>query len=162
MHPILEKIEKLTDLLVVPALFGVLVIVVLEFFFTETAHHYDEWINLADLAIIFIFAVDLGFKYNRASTREGFVREHWLEIMAITPLFYFFRFLEVFRVPGIADLGQEAAHLAEGARSGRFGSLFRSSEMARSARFGRFIRFFSRAPRFAKAAEFFGHPAEHE
>lgn len=160
MHPVLEKIEKITDALVLPALLAVLVIVILELFFTETAHHYDTWINFADFVIILIFTVDLSFKFHRASTWEGFLKGHWLEILAITPLFYMFRFLEVFRVPGVAEVGQETAHLAEGARSGRFSTFFRSSEMARSTRFGRFIRFLSRSPRFAKAAEFFKHPDE--
>ncbi len=160
MHPYLEKIEHVADALVVPALLVVLVIVVLELFFTETAHHYDAWINFADLMVILVFAVDLSFKFHRASTWEGFLKGHWLEIIAITPLFYFFRIVEVLRIPSAAELGQEGAHLAEGARSGRFTAMFRSSEMARSTRFGRFVRFFSRAPRFAKAAEFFKHPKE--
>lgn len=160
MHPFLEKTEKVVDKMIVPALFAVLVIVVLELFFTETAHHYDEWINMADMAIIGLFAVDLSFKYHDASTKEGFLRSHWLEILAITPLFLVFRVVEVLRILSSAELGQEVAHLAEGARSGRFSGFFRSSEMARSSRFSRFVRVLTRSPRFAKAAEFFRHPDE--
>lgn len=160
MHPYLKKVESITDVLIIPALLAVLVIVILEFFFTETAHHYDTWINFADTVIILIFIVDLSFKFNRASTWEGFLKEHWLEIIAILPLFYVFRFVEVLRLASTAELGQEGAHLAEGARSSRFSEFFRSSNAARSSRFGRFIRFFSRAPRFGKAAEFFKHPDE--
>lgn len=161
MHLVLEKIENLADTLVLPALLVVLVIVVLELFFTKTAHHYDIWINVADTAVILVFLVDLSFKFYRASTWENFLREHWLEIIAVLPLFYVFRFLEVVRLVSTVEVGQETAHLAEGARSGRFTEIFRSSEMARSTRFGRFVRFFSRAPRFAKASEFFKHPREH-
>lgn len=156
----MEKTEKVVDKMIVPALLAVLVIVVLELFFTETAHHYDELINMADLAVIGIFAVDLSFKYHDASTKEGFLRSHWLEIMAITPLFLVFRVFETLRVFSSAEIGQEAAHLAEGARSGRFSNFFRSSELARSSRFGRFVRVITRSPRFAKAAEFFRHPNE--
>lgn len=160
MHPYLEKVERIADALILPALIAVLIIVILELFFTKTAHHYDTWINFVDFVVILIFAVDLSFKFHRASNWEGFLRQHWLEIIAITPLFYVFRIVEVLRIPSAVELGQETAHLAEGAKSGRFTEFFRSSELARSTRFGRFVRFFSRAPRFAKAAEFFKHPEE--
>ncbi len=150
----------MADFLVVPALLVVLVIVVVELFFTEIAHHYDVWINMADTAVIAVFAIDLSFKWRRATEWEGFVRKHWLEIIAITPFFYVFRVFELVWVASTAEIGQETAHLAEGARSGRLTQFFRSAEATRSARFGRFIRFFSRAPRFAKAAEFFKHPGE--
>lgn len=160
MHPYLEKVEETADRLILPALLVVVVIVVLELFFTETAHHYDTWINIADLTVILIFAVDLSFKFRKAKTWEGFLKEHWLEIIAIIPLFYVFRVIEVVRLAGTVEVGQETAHLAEGARSGRFTEIFRSAEATRTSRFGRFIRFFSRAPRFGKAAEFFRHPNE--
>jgi len=156
-----RKAEKITDKLILPSLLAVFAIVVLEIFFTEAAHHYDNWINLADTVVITIFIADIGFKFQHATTIEGFVRGHWLEIIAIMPFFLFFRVIEgIFIATDLLDLGQHTAHLAEGARSGRFTQVFRSSELARSTRFGRFIRVFSRAPRFAKAAEFYRHPNE--
>lgn len=160
MHPSLEKIEKVIDALIVPALLGVAVILTLELFFTDFAHHHHKLINYADYTIIAIFAVDLSFKFRRASTWEGFLKEHWLEIIAIMPLFLVFRVFTFLRVLSGAELGQEAAHLAEGARSGRLTSIFRAGEASRSARFARFIRPISRSPRLAKAAEFFKHPNE--
>jgi len=83
-------------------------------------------------------------------------------VAAIMPFFLVFRLVEgIFIATDLMDLGQHTAHLAEGARSGRFARFFRSPELARSTRFGRFVRAFSRAPRFAKAAEFYKHPSEH-
>ena len=161
MHPFLEKIERFVDTLIIPALLGIAVILALELFFTSIAHDYHTWINYADYLIIGIFAVDLSFKFHRASTYEGFLKEHWLEIIAIMPLFLVFRVFTFLRVLSGAELGQEAAHLAEGARSGRLTELSRTSSSARSARFARFIRPISRSPRLAKAAEFFKHPDEH-
>lgn len=158
MHPVLKKIEIIADKLIVPALLLVLVIVVLEVFFTETAHHYDTWLNFADLVVILIFTTDLSFKFHRASNWEGFLREHWLEIIAIMPLFYAFRIFEVFAIASTAEVGQETAHLAEGARSGKFTEFFRSSNIASSTRFGRYVRVLSRAPRFGRAVEFFKSP----
>ena len=162
MHPYLEKIEELFDALIVPALVAVLGIVVLEVFFTETAHHLHSWIKIADTLVITIFVGDLGFKLYRATNWEGFLRNHWLEVVAIMPFFLVFRIIEgIFIATDLIDLGQHTAHLAEGARSGRFTRFFRSPELARSTRFGRFIRALSRMPRFAKAAEFYKHPSEH-
>lgn len=160
MYPILEKIEKVTDALIVPALLVVGVILTLELFFAETAHHYHSWIQLADYLIIGVFTVDLSFKAKRASTWEGFLGEHWLEIIAIIPLFLVFRVFTFLRVLSGAELGQEAAHLAEGARSSRLTSIFATGEASRSTRFARFIKPISRSPRLAKAAEFFKHPDE--
>lgn len=161
MHPVLEKVEKTVDALILPALLGVAVILVLELFFTDIAHHYHSWINYADYTIIGIFAVDLSFKLHRASTYEGFLRNHWLEIIAITPFFMVFRTVDFLRILSGAETGQEAAHLVEGTRSGRLTEMFRSSEAARSTRFSRFVRTFSRSPRLAKASDFFKHPDEH-
>lgn len=161
MHRYLEKVERAADALVVPALFAVLIIIVLELFFTETAHHYHEWINFADTLVILVFVVDLSFKLHRASTWEGFLKGHWLEVIAIMPFFLVFRLVEgLFIAVDVVDLGQHTAHLAEGARSSRFTQFFRTSELGRSTRFGGFLRAFSRTPRFAKAAEFFKHPGE--
>jgi hypothetical protein len=160
MHPILEKIEKAADALVVPALLLIAVILTLELLFTQTAHHYHSWIQIADYAIIGIFTFDLSFKAYRASTWEGFLKEHWLEIIAIMPLFLVFRVFTFLRVFSGAELGQEAAHLAEGARSGRLSAIVQPAEASRSTRFAKFVRPISRSPRLAKAAEFFKHPEE--
>lgn len=162
MHPYLEKVEKITDALIVPALLAILVIVVLELFFPETAHHYHSWVAIADNIVISIFIIDLSFKLWRATNWEGFLRNHWLEVIAIMPFFIVFRIVEgIFIAADLLDIGQHTAHLAEGARSGRFAQFFRSPELARSTRFGRFVRAVSRVPRFAKAAEFYKHPSEH-
>jgi len=162
MRPVLEKIEKWADRLIVPALLGVLFIVLVEIFFTDFAHDIHGQIVLLDNVVITIFVVDLAFKVHRASTWEGFFRNHWLEVIAILPFFLVFRIVEgIFIAADLVDIGQHTAHLAEGARSGRIAEFFRSSELTRSTRFSRLIRAISRTPRFAKAAEFFESP-EHE
>lgn len=161
MHPVLKKIERITDTLIVPALLAIFIIVILELFFTDTAHHYHSLISTADTVVISIFVIDVLFKFRRASTWEGFLRNHWLEVIAVMPFFVVFRLVEgIFIAVDIVDLGQHTAHLAEGARSSRFAGFFKTSELGRSTRFGQFMRAISRSPRFAKAAEFFKHPEE--
>lgn len=163
MRPFLKKIEYLADKLIVPALLAVLFIVVVELFFPDIAHNYHGMIVLLDNAVITIFVVDVAFKLHRASSWEGFLKGHWLEIVAIAPFALVFRILEsIFIVTtDLVELSQHTAHLAEGARSGRFAELFRTSELTRSTRMARLIRAVSRSPRFAKAAQFFEAP-EHE
>jgi hypothetical protein len=161
MHPYLKKIERITDALIVPALLAIFVIVILELFFSELAHDIHGIIALTDNIAITIFVVDVLFKFRRASTWEDFLKNHWLEVIAVMPFFIVFRLVEgIFIAIDIVDIGQHTAHLAEGARSGRFAEFFKTSELGRSTRFGRFLRAFSRTPRFAKAAEFFRHPDE--
>ena len=162
MRPVLEKIELWADRLIVPALFGVLFIVVAELFFPEFAHDIHSEIVLLDTVVISIFVVDVLFKLHRASTWKGFLKSHWLEVLAILPFFLVFRIVEgVFIAAELVDVSQHTAHLAEGARSGRIAEFFRTPELTRSSRFARLIRFISRTPRFAKAAEFFESP-KHE
>lgn len=143
MNRYLKKIEHLADALIPPALLGVTIILGLELGFPEVAHNYHSWINYVDYAIIGIFSVDLSFKAHRASRWDVFLKEHWLEIVAIMPFFLMFRVFEFLRLIAGIETGQEAAHLASGARSSRF---------------TRIIRPLSRSPRLARAAEFFDHP----
>lgn len=159
MRPVLEKIELWTDRLIVPALLAVLFIVVAELFFPDFAHDVHSEIVLLDNIVIGIFVIDVLFKLHRASTWRGFLRNHWLEVIAIMPFFLVFRLVEgIFIATDIVDLGQHTAHLAEGARSGRLAELFRSPELTRSSRFAGVMRAIARTPRFAKAAEFFESP----
>ena len=159
---IFEKIEHWADRLIFPALIVVFFIVVVEIFFTDFARGIHAEIVLLDNIVIMVFVVDVLFKVHRASTWEGFFRNHWLEVLAILPFFLVFRIVEgIFIAADLVDIGQHTAHLAEGARSGRLAEFFRTPELTRSSRFARLIRVISRTPRFAKAAEFFESP-EHE
>lgn len=162
MRPFLKKVEYLADKLIVPALLAVFLIVTVELFLPDIAQKYHGVIVLLDEVVITIFVVDLAFKIYRASNWEGFLREHWLEIIAVAPFAVVFRVIGgIFIATDIVEISQHTAHLAEGARSGRFAELFRGSELTRSTRMSRIIRAVSRSPRFAKAAQFFEAP-EHE
>lgn len=153
-----EKIHNWTDRLVGPALLVILVVVLLEVFMPDLAHRYHTAILVADYAAITVFLVDLSFKFKRASTWKGFLKQYWLEIIAVMPGFILFRILDtLFVITRSAELGQDAIHLAT--RSERLAALFSGGELSRAARLERLTRGLSRTPRFAKAAKFYDEPS---
>lgn len=155
----LEYLEETVDKLVVPSLIAVAAIVIVELFFKEIAYSLHTPIVILDNIVISIFVIDVGFKLYRATNWEGFLREHWLEIIAIVPFFLAFRLLEgIFIAINTVEKGQHIAHLAEGARSSRFAVYFSGPEVARSSKLGNLFRAIARSPRLAKAAQFFESP----
>jgi hypothetical protein len=150
----LDKIRKWTDRLVGPALLVILVVILLEVFLPDLAHEHHKWILVADYAAISIFVVDLGFKFQRASKWQSFLKEYWLEIIAIMPGFVIFRMLDsIFVITRSAELGQDAIHLAT--RSERLAALAGGGQLTRAARFERVMLGFARTPRLVKAVEFY-------
>lgn len=152
----LEKIEAWTDTLIGPALVVIFVVVILEVFFPDVAHHYHSYILLADRTSIGVFVVDLSFKFKRASDWEGFIKDYWLEIIAVFPVFLVVRIFEILAFLRAGELGQEIVHLVT--RSERLAALARGSELSRSARVGSVLKGLARTPRLAKAAKFYESP----
>lgn len=154
MEADLDTVRRCTDRLVGPALLVILIVILLEVFLPDLAHDYHTWILIADYAAISIFVVDLGFKFHRASKWQNFMKEYWLEIIAIMPGFVLFRVLDsIFVITRSAELGQDAIHLAT--RSERLAALTRGGQLTRAARFERVMLGFARTPRLAKAIEFY-------
>ncbi len=90
----LHKIEMLVDKAILPTIAVLLVIIVLELFFRETAEHYHTVISIADYIIIGIFVLDLVFKYLRVRQIPLFIRTYWLDILAVFPFILLFRVFE--------------------------------------------------------------------
>ena len=76
------------------AVIGLLIILVLEFFFAEIAETYPTVISITDYTIVGIFIADLFFKYLRIKKFKNFLKECWLDIIAIFPFFLIFRVFE--------------------------------------------------------------------
>lgn len=149
-----DKLKNAADMLVGPALLVILVVILLEVFLPDFAHHYHTQILIADYAAISVFVVDLGFKFKRASEWKSFLRKYWLEIIAIMPGFILFRMLDTFFViTRSAELSQDAIHLAT--RSERLAALAGGSELTRAARFERVMLGLARTPRLARAIDFY-------
>lgn len=162
MYKYLGKIEKAVDHLILPSLIVVLFIVIVGLFFQDFYAQYKYPLNFIDNVVISIFVIDLGFKIYRAKDWEGFLREHWLEVIAVMPAFLVYRIIEgLFIALEYVEKGQHMAHLLEGARSGRFATFIRSGGLTRSERLAGFVRGISRSPRLAKATEFYESPHHH-
>lgn len=153
------RIHDITDMLVGPALVIILFVIIFEIFLPDLAHKYHTAILAADYAAITVFLVDLSFKFKRASEWENFLRDYWLEIIAIMPGFIVFRVLDTFFViTRSAELSQDAIHLAT--RSERLAAIAGGGELSRVARLERVSLGLARTPRLARAVDFFKPPGE--
>ncbi len=166
-----HKIEVLVDKSIPYMLVLLLGIIVVDLGFHEFAEHYHNYILFGDGLVIFIFVLDLIFKYNRIREIKNFLRSCWLDIIAVFPFFLFFRLFEEFAgwfklsmgegfstaqsiLHEGVELEKEGAKLLEGVEKG--------AKTGRTTRFARFIRPVFRAPRFAKAISFFKAPEKKE
>lgn len=162
MRKYLEKFEGLIDKLILPSLIVVFFIVVTGLFFRDFYSKYKSTIAILDNLVIGIFVIDLGFKVYRAKEWENFLKEHWLEILAVMPAFVFYRLIEGILISiEYVEKSQHIGHLLEGLRSGRFTAFLREGRLTRSERLAKFIRPISRSPRLAKATNFYESP-EHK
>lgn len=169
MHPIIKKIEHLTDR-VIPYLLGILaVILITEFFFKHTAEIYHTEIIIADYIIIFFFTLDLIFKYTRVRKLKLFLKKYWLDIIAVFPFFLIFRLFEeiliFFRLPELTEtqkflhIGLETEKLAKEERALReLAELQKETQLTRTRLFARFFRL----PRFIKVFPFYEKPIKKE
>jgi len=158
MNDFWRKVELFFDKLIAPALILLLFYVIVDVFFTEFKYRHEPYFLFLDLTIISVFVGDLSFKFKRAANWKGFLKDEWLEILAIVPFFWIFRFIE--SVVRVGELAQEIIHLF--ARGGRLVRLFAAFGLTgtRSKRFADFIERVTRSRRFEEASKFFRHPNE--
>ena len=98
-------LEIATDRIVPFAVIALLIVIILEFFFAEIAEAYHTAISIADYSIVGIFILDLIFKYLRIKKFKNFLKECWLDIIAVFPFFLIFRVFESFLI--LAELPKE-------------------------------------------------------
>lgn len=113
----LHKIEIIVDKIIPVCLIVLLAIIVLELgfkTFVEQNHGIKIVIDVLDFIIVFVFVLDLVFKYMRVRDIPKFLRKYWLEIIAVLPFFLMFRLFEfMFGVGEISEsvrLAQSMAH----------------------------------------------------
>ena len=90
----LHKLEVFVDKLIPLLLLVLILIVVGEFIFHEFMVENMLYVEIIDGFIIFVFILDLIFKYKRSKNLPNFIRASWLEIIAIFPFFLVFRLFE--------------------------------------------------------------------
>jgi len=166
----LHKVELLVDKIIPYSLVLLFFVIIGEIFFSEKIEPYSFYVSVIDGFIIFIFVVDLIFKYVRIRNFPKFFRSYWLEIIAVFPAFLVLRLAEEFII--IAKLGETFESVGETAQSalhevvgiekeGKI--LMREAErigpgVSRLRYFHRFVRPLARFPRFLKAFSFYEKP----
>lgn len=159
-------VDKIIPYLVILLLF----VIIIEFFFHEIAEEYQAFISFADWLIVFVFVLDLGFKYERMRAVPKFLRKYWIEIIAVFPFFLMFRvFEEIGILLGLVRAGEGVrevqAVLHEGVELEKYGknvvrAIEESGKVSRVERMSRFIRPILRTPRLARIIPFFERPNE--
>jgi len=148
----LHKVELLVDKIIPYSLVLLLFVIIGEIFFSEKIEPYSFYVSIIDGFIIFIFIIDLIFKYVRIRNFPKFFRSYWLEIIAIFPAFLVLRLVEEFaiivKLEESIGISQDVIEVGERTipRTGRL------------RYFSRFIRPLARLPRFLKAFSFYEKP----
>lgn len=157
-----HKVELWVDLLIPVCIILLLVIIILEIFFRDIAQIYHTFIVLGDYFIIFIFSVDLIFKYIRMRNVPLFLRRYWLDILAVFPFYLFFRLVEfvLAALPLSDSLRAVQLILHEGLEVEKEGSkiIKEAGQTSRIRRLARLIRPTLRLPRFLKIISFYETP----
>ncbi|MDI6738034.1 MAG: ion transporter [Nanoarchaeota archaeon] len=172
MKPWLHKLESFVDRAIPYALIVLTAIIIIEIFFKEFAEKYHLWIVILDYTIIAFFMVDLIFKYQRIRKFKKFIKECWLDIIAVFPFVLFFRVFETVslfvRLPAEFKEGQSILHtIVEGKKEfteffGKGSKLIEDAKLAgefsRTEKILKAVRPLARAPRLIKALPFYEKP----
>jgi len=152
-------IELAIDKAIPYLLIVLLMTIIVDIALAASLEEYNVNLEIVDYIIVFIFAFDLVFKYMRAKSTKKFLKKYWLEIIAVLPAFVVARIVE--EISGLFVAYKELAtaqtfvhevvQIEE--ESGRV-----AATLGRSSRFARFIEPIARAPRFARALEFYKRP----
>jgi hypothetical protein len=164
----LSEAELFVDKIIPYLILVLFVIIILDVFFRDIANAYQTTIFVIDTAIVFIFLLDIIFKYRRVHNIPRFLRKYWLDVLAIFPFFLLMRMFEEFLLlsersaltlrnlfhAGIvleeeAIVGTEAAKTAE-----------LIAQEGRIATFSERLAFLRRVPRLFKAFSFYEHPKQ--
>ena len=148
----LHKIELWVDKIIPYLLVLLFFVIIGEIFFAHEIEPYRVFVSIIDGFIIFIFVIDLIFKYIRIRNFPKFFRSYWLEIIAIFPAFLVLRVVEEFAI--ILNL-EESIGLSQEVIKVGDRTIPRASRMHY---FSRFIRPLARLPRFLKAFSFYEKP----
>jgi len=148
----MHKAELLIDKIIPYLLVLLFFVIIGEIFFAHEIEPYRVFVSVLDGFIIFIFVIDLSFKYVRIRNFPKFFRSYWLEIIAIFPAFLILRVMEEFviivKLEESIGISQDVIEVGER-------TIPRTSRLRY---FSRFIRPLARFPRFLKAFSFYEKP----
>jgi len=166
----LHRIELWVDKVIPYSLVVLLILIIGEIFFKHEFEPYSIYVSIVDGFIIFIFVIDLIFKYVRIRNFPKFFKSYWLEIIAVFPAFLVLRLVEEFIIlvklgetfESVGETAQSAFHEIVGVeKEGKI--LMREVErtgqgVSRLRYYHRFVKPLARFPRFFKAFSFYEKP----
>lgn len=144
-----SKLEVFIDSLIPLAIFLIIIISIAEVFFSKFIQPYYWAIDIIDLSIVWIFIIDLGFKFIHAKNVPDFLKHYWIYIIAVFPFFLVFRLLERFYHISTVSSGTTIV-------LGRYIISFLNE--ARIARFAELFRFLGVSTRLLRAVYFYENP----
>ena len=130
----------------------ILGIIIIEFSFSNFSESYHKYILVGDYLVILVFTVDLALKYNKIRNFKRFIKECWLDILAVFPFLLLFKAVAV--VVGLFSHGfgeglRMTQHLLHGGLELEKGS-FKLVKLIKSTRFMNIAKPLFRLPRFLK------------
>jgi len=154
----LHTVEVIVDKLIPFLLIILAAIIILELTAHELAEKYHTYIQIFDYFLITTFIIDLGFKYHRIRNIPQFIRECWLDIIAIFPFFIVFRFFEgLLGILGISEAtvqAQKVLHVGVGVEKELVATVKEGSrvaeEVSRAEKLTKYIRAGARSLRLLK------------
>lgn len=136
-----NKLDQVIQFLIPPSLVLLLVVTIIELFF-NVGTRISFFIDLFDIYVIIIFAIDLYFRWFETPHITKFIKKHFLDIIATIPFNLIF-------------LGIEGLTLIRALRGIRIvSSIAKFARFARYGRLLRLLRFGARAPRFLRTRKY--------
>ena len=154
----LHTVEEIVDKLIPFLLIILAAIIIVELTSDKLAEKYHTYIQIFDYFLITTFIIDLGFKYHRIRNIPQFIRECWLDIIAIFPFFIVFRFFEgLLGILGISEAtvqAQKVLHVGVGVEKELVATVKEGSrvaeEVSRAEKLTKYIRAGARSLRLLK------------
>lgn len=124
--------------------------------FTHLSESYYFYLRAGDFIVVSFFAVDLSFKWMHAKRTLTFLRLYWIDLVAIFPFYFFFRFYRA--VSDLVLITEEAQRVVHEAQLARELKVLRETESAAKAlREGRILRATVRFLRLIRARWYILH-----
>ncbi len=135
MFPLLEKAERLNSKLIIPSIVVLMIVIVYDLFFHTTYPAISLMIRILDSTVLVVFITDLFFLALKAKSTTFFLKNYWLDILAVFPFSLIFRVVSQFSeaisltervalsqtiVHEGLEVEREAAAISKGGKATRF------------------------------------------
>lgn len=153
MHPFFEKVEKINNKLIIPAIILLFFIIIFELFIHTENHAIELAVEVADYFVITVFVIDLVFLFHKAKTTKFFFKNYWLDIIAVFPFSLMFKALgevaKVFSSLESVVVGQAILHETVEVSKAATKAERVAKVAEKFGKLGRYVKFGARAVRIS-------------